>query len=168
MTPAGTFARSSSQYALAVSTSGALGARKSFSSLWPLLNVHTRSWSTKALTPAPTLTPIVVEASSLVRRLHGSIATGDALAPLPPEPGVGSVDGEVMGLGVAIGTDEAFSVPTATGVADDGAAGLVLADGPPAPVEQAASATAVTEMSVIERFVRMRVETSVSTIDRRR
>jgi hypothetical protein len=109
--------------------------------------------------------PIVVDASSLVRRLHGSIATGAALPLGPPPAGlaVGCVDGDSTGDGVATGTIDGLSVPTATGLED--AAGLVVAE--PAPVvEQAASATAVIEMNVSERFVRMRIETSVSTSDR--
>src|SRR5436190_13986812 len=47
----------------------------------PLLNVQTRSGPRLALTPAPSLTPINVEASSTVRRVHGSMAPGVADGP---------------------------------------------------------------------------------------
>jgi hypothetical protein len=110
--------------------------------------------------------PIVVDASSAVSRLHGSMATvpGLPLAPAPPALGDGSVEGDVAGVAVATTTD-GLSVPTETGL-DDGVVGLPVAGAP--PVEQAASASVVTERSDSERFVRMRIETSVSTIDRRR
>jgi len=109
--------------------------------------------------------PIVVDASSAVSRLHGSMATvpGLPLAPAPPALGDGSAEGDVSGVGVAT-TADGFNVPTETGF-DDGVVGLPVAA--PPPVEHAASARAVTERSDSERFVRMGIETSVSTIDRR-
>jgi hypothetical protein len=109
--------------------------------------------------------PIVVEASSAVRRLHGSRATGGALAPPPAGLGLGSADGDVFGGGVGVATTaDGVRVPTETGL-EVGEVALPVAA--PPPVEQAARAR-VTERSDSERFVRMGIETSVSTIDRRR
>ena len=139
----------------------------SFSSLVPLLNVQTRSGSSEVLTPAPSFMPIVVEASSAVSRLHGSSATGGALAPPPAGLALGSSDGDVFGGGVGVATTaDGFRVPTETGFGD-GTAGLAVAEPPPTEVEQAAIASAVIESSDSERFVRIGIETSVSTIDRR-
>jgi len=78
---------------------------------------------------------------------------------------LGSLPNVPFTLGVAT-TADGFRVPTETGF-DDGAAGLAVAEPPPAEVEQAAIASAVIESSESERFVRMGIETSVSTIDRR-
>jgi len=109
--------------------------------------------------------PMAVDASSAVRRLHGSIETVPG-EPAPPALGDGSVDAEPTGLGVVTGTALGLSGTTATGfgVAED----AVSAEGEATEPEQAASASAAIGMSDRERFVRMWIGTSVATIDRPR
>src|SRR5258706_12883407 len=78
----------------------------------PLLNVQTRSGSRLALTPAPSLTPINVEASSTVRRVHGSMAPG--VADGPASLGL-SAAVSTGAAGLAVGATAAPSVPPALG-----------------------------------------------------
>src|SRR5689334_2012664 len=137
LTPAGTWPRSASQYAAAVAASGAGGATMTFTSVVPVLNVQTRSWSTRELTPAPSFAPTAPDASSWVRRLHGSIDVGLADGPAAISLGGGSADAEAAVLGLSIGT--ALAARLATEMGEAGAAvGAVEAA---VDVEHAASAT---------------------------
>src|SRR6478736_600246 len=102
-----------------------------FTSEVPFLKVQTRSGSSSLTTPALSFMPMAVDASSAVRRLHGSIETVPG-EPAPP----------ALGL----------SGTTATGLG-----AVEPAEGEATEPEQAASARAAIGMSDRERFVRMRI-----------
>ena len=122
-------------------TSGAGGARNSFTSLVPLFHVQTRVLSITVLAPAPSVLPMSVDASSLVRMSHGSVAVGAPGVPPRPE----SLDAGLE-LGLVSGTLDAISDWTATGEGDaavvvDGGAVVVSAAG----VWQAPTASAMND-----------------------